>query len=448
MLSSLFLAIHLATVVHINAVSSFQSNFTILPRISPDDIIQNLIKTSYDRRIRPPNINDKGENKPVNVETNAYIRSFSNIDFVKMQYDVQLTFRQAWHDSRLAYNYRNGKIPKFMIITRDDLIWKPDTFFLNEKNAFRHNIDSPNMLLRIYANGSVLYSQRISLTLSCPMLMKRYPMDKQSCDMAFASYAYSEDEIVYNWKHNDSIQLHKALRTSLPCFTLYDFETNTCTSKTNTGTYSCLKVTFNLHRQFSYYMLQVYIPSTLLVIVSWISFWLERTAVPARITLGVTSLLTMTTQAASIQNSLPAVSYVKAIDIWLGSCMSFIFAAVLEFAWVSVAASKFAWVSVAASSQETREGKTKSCNQHGELQSPDSGIDKSWHSKLGSKDEEEEEDNALLKSSELSEKKPDSENKQKQVDESRVIDLVARKVFPLMFIIFQISYWTWYSTLD
>jgi anionic glutamate receptor len=51
-----------------------------------------------------------------------------------------------------------------------------------------------------------------------------------------------------------------------------------------------------LARQFSSYLIQVYIPSTMLVIVSWVSFWLDRTAVPARVTLGVTTLLTMTTQ--------------------------------------------------------------------------------------------------------------------------------------------------------
>lgn len=40
---------------------------------------------------------------PVEVEVNAYIRSMSNIDFVKMEYTVQLTFRQTWVDDRLVY---------------------------------------------------------------------------------------------------------------------------------------------------------------------------------------------------------------------------------------------------------------------------------------------------------------------------------------------------------
>lgn len=49
----------------------------------------------------------------------------------------------------------------------------------------------------------------------------------------------------------------------------------------------------------------------MLVIVSWVSFWLDQNAVPARVALGVTTLLTMSTQTSSINQSLPPVSYTK-----------------------------------------------------------------------------------------------------------------------------------------
>jgi anionic glutamate receptor len=103
------------------------------------------------------------------------------------------------------------------------------------------------------------------------------------------------------------------------------------------GEYSCLKVDLIFKREFSYYLIQIYIPCCMLVIVSWVSFWLDQNAVPARVSLGVTTLLTMATQTSGINQSLPPVSYTKAIDVWTGVCLTFVFGALLEFALVNYA---------------------------------------------------------------------------------------------------------------
>jgi hypothetical protein len=82
------------------------------------------------------------------------------------------------------------------------------------------------------------------------------------------------------------------------------------------GEYSCLTVDLVFKRQFSYYLITIYVPGCMLVIVSWVSFWLDPHAVPARVSLGVTTLLTMSTQTGSINSALPPVAYTKAIDVW------------------------------------------------------------------------------------------------------------------------------------
>ena len=89
----------------------------------------------------------------------------------------------------------------------------------------------------------------------------------------------------------------------------------------------------------------------MLVIVSWVSFWLDNRSVPARVALGVTTLLTMSTQIAGVNRSLPPVAYTKAIDVWSGACVLFVFSALLEFAFVNY-----------ASRSDQRKGKMKRLN--------------------------------------------------------------------------------------
>nr|CAD7194844.1 unnamed protein product [Timema douglasi] len=250
------------------------------------------------------------------------------------EYSVQLTFREQWLDERLKFNDFGGKI-KYLTLTDANRVWMPDLFFSNEKEGHFHNIIMPNVYIRIFPYGSVLYSIRISLTLSCPMNLKLYPLDRQICSLRMASYGWTTDDLVFLWKDGDPVQVVKNLH--LPRFTLEKFLTDYCNSKTNTGEYSCLKVDLLFKREFSYYLIQIYIPCCMLVIVSWVSFWLDQGAVPARVSLGVTTLLTMATQTSGINASLPPVSYTKAIDVWTGVCLTFVFGALLEFALVNYA---------------------------------------------------------------------------------------------------------------
>ena len=101
------------------------------------------------------------------------------------------------------------------------------------------------------------------------------------------------------------------------------------------GEYSCLKVELIFKREFSYYLITIYVPCCMLVIVSWVSFWLDQNAIPARVSLGVTTLLTMSTQTSGISAQLPPVSYTKAIDVWIASSIFFVFLSLIEFALVN-----------------------------------------------------------------------------------------------------------------
>ncbi|MEQ2183842.1 Gamma-aminobutyric acid receptor subunit rho-3 [Goodea atripinnis] len=82
-------------------------------------------------------------------------------------------------------------------------------------------------------------------------------------------------------------------------------------------------------------MLQTYFPTMLMVMLSWVSFWIDRRAVPARVSLGITTVLTMSTIITGVSASMPQVSYVKAVDIYLWASFLFVFLSVIEYAAVN-----------------------------------------------------------------------------------------------------------------
>ena len=72
------------------------------------------------------------------------------------------------------------------------------------------------------------------------------------------------------------------------------------------------------------------------VMMSWVSFWIDAQAVPARTTIGLLTVLTVVTQTTYLLQTLPSVSYIKAVDVWMVACLLFVFAAFLEYAAVNV----------------------------------------------------------------------------------------------------------------
>ena len=102
------------------------------------------------------------------------------------------------------------------------------------------------------------------------------------------------------------------------------------------GAFPCLEVVFVVKRDIAYFVMQYYITSVLTVILSWVSFWISVDAVVARVNMGLLTVLTLTMQSTRSKGELPRVSYVKAIDVWMSTCLVFAFASLIEFAIVNV----------------------------------------------------------------------------------------------------------------
>ncbi|XP_038187853.1 gamma-aminobutyric acid receptor subunit alpha-4 isoform X3 [Arvicola amphibius] len=283
----------------------------------------------YDNRLRP------GFGGPVTeVKTDIYVTSFGPVSDVEMEYTMDVFFRQTWMDKRLKYD---GPMEILrlnnMMVTK---VWTPDTFFRNGKKSVSHNMTAPNKLFRIMRNGTILYTMRLTISAECPMRLVDFPMDGHACPLKFGSYAYPKSEMIYTWTKGPekSVEVPKE-SSSLVQYDLIGQTVSSETIKSITGEYIVMTVYFHLRRKMGYFMIQTYIPCIMTVILSQVSFWINKESVPARTVFGITTVLTMTTLSISARHSLPKVSYATAMDWFIAVCFAFVFSALIEFAAVN-----------------------------------------------------------------------------------------------------------------
>uniref|UniRef100_A0A182FDK7 Neurotransmitter-gated ion-channel ligand-binding domain-containing protein n=1 Tax=Anopheles albimanus TaxID=7167 RepID=A0A182FDK7_ANOAL len=118
-------------------------------------------------------------------------------------------------------------------------------------------------------------------------------------------------------------------------FITFWLEWNAVPARSMIGNYSCLKVDLMFTRDRAFYFTTVFIPGIILVTSSFITFWLEWNAVPARVMIGVTTMLNFFTTSNGFRSTLPVVSNLTAMNVWDGVCMCFIYASLLEFVCVN-----------------------------------------------------------------------------------------------------------------
>nr|XP_022902903.1 glycine receptor subunit alpha-2 [Onthophagus taurus] len=291
--------------------------------ILPDD------GSKYDK-MRPP----KKDGNPTIVYFHVTVMGLDSIDETSMTYAADIFFAQTWKDHRLRLP--ENMTSEYRLLEVDWLknMWRPDSFFKNAKSVTFQTMTIPNHYMWLYKDKTILYMVKLTLRLSCAMNFAIYPHDTQECKLQMESLSHTTDDMIFQWDPDVPLVVDENIE--LPQLALEKNYTADCTQVYSTGNFTCLEVVFLLKRRLGYYLFHTYVPTCLIVIMSWISFWIQPEAAPARVTLGVTSLLTLSTQHAKSQAALPPVSYLKAVDAFMSVCTIFVFMALMEYCLVNI----------------------------------------------------------------------------------------------------------------
>eukprot|EP00058_Branchiostoma_floridae_P024506 XP_002609996.1 hypothetical protein BRAFLDRAFT_105432 [Branchiostoma floridae] len=248
----------------------------------------------YDLRVRP-NVTGAAVRIGVLVDLIG-IDDISELDMVgvihflmfmisihRSQYTVTYDILQSWVDERLDFRHiYDGE--KIAFLGEDTLkLWRPDTFIKNGQGSRFHDVTKGQQIMHVFRDGRVLYKLRLTTIASCWMKMHLFPFDTQNCTLLFETYGYTTSDIVYYW-YRGRQSVRGFSKISLADFVIENFDFLATTSTYNTG---------------------------------------------------IMTVVTITNIVAKVKSTLPRVSYIKAIDVYLGVCLVYVFSAVAEYAAVN-----------------------------------------------------------------------------------------------------------------
>uniref|UniRef100_A0A5S6QTY1 Neurotransmitter-gated ion-channel ligand-binding domain-containing protein n=1 Tax=Trichuris muris TaxID=70415 RepID=A0A5S6QTY1_TRIMR len=292
--------------------------------LNDSEVIERLLST-YNR--------NKVPGGKASVELEVWVQEITSISDITSDFNVDLYVTELWLDPALTYSHMNP-CKQNMSLNNEILkfLWTPNSCFINSKSAEIHESPFPNIFLLVYPNGTVWTNYRLTLTGPCLMDLTAFPFDTVQCHLTFESFNYNTDEVSMSWSEVGVEPMRKNME-------LADYTLEKIISYRNEVAYPAgkwheLTMQFQFKRRPGWYILQAYLPTFLTIFISWIAFCLGTKAIPARTMLGVNALLAMTFQFGNVIRNLPRVSYVKAIDVWMLSCMTFVFCSLLELAWV------------------------------------------------------------------------------------------------------------------
>ncbi|KFD71178.1 hypothetical protein M514_04974 [Trichuris suis] len=292
--------------------------------LNDSEVIERLLST-YNR--------NKVPGGKASVELEVWVQEITSISDITSDFNIDLYVTELWLDPALSYSHMNP-CKQNMSLNNEILkfLWTPNSCFINSKSAEIHESPFPNIFLLVYPNGTVWTNYRLTLTGPCLMDLTAFPFDTVQCHLTFESFNYNTDEVSMSWSE-------VAVEPMRQNMELADYTLENIISYRNEVSYPAgkwheLTMRFQFKRRPGWYILQAYLPTFLTIFISWIAFCLGTKAIPARTMLGVNALLAMTFQFGNVIRNLPRVSYVKAIDVWMLSCMTFVFCSLLELAWV------------------------------------------------------------------------------------------------------------------
>jgi len=226
------------------------------------------------------------------------------VDDASQNFTANVFFEASWTDTRLAHD-AEGAIRMNLID-----IWHPELLLINRQRI----VLTLPQVAQVSPDGVVTMRQRVWGNFSQPLDLHDFPFDTQKFEISIASALYPPSEVVL--VQDPNLPSLMAPRFSLPDWTIENFETPTRVyrlAESQPGR-SAFVASLTATRKTGYYLIKVILPFVLIVMMSWIVFWIDPEHLGTQIGMAATSMLTLIAYRFAVDQLIPAVSYLTRLD--------------------------------------------------------------------------------------------------------------------------------------
>ena len=247
-----------------------------------------------------------------------------------------------WMEPRLNINVNSTEWAKVgqkgtLRLPSNGMLWYPDLEIYGLKTFGRMKIIKDVSYTKITLNNKIQFSTYSDITITCEMDFDNFPLDSQVCNFWIGSYSLTND-IVSCTSQLVSYQtgpLHHQQRT-LQYDVIWKYANCKKAFEYLNGKYDFCGFQIFLRRNRINYLISVYVPTCMFVVVSWVSFIIKPKLVPGRMTLLITIFLVLINILNEIRSTAPSSKNLHAVDLYLIICILHLFGVMAEYSVVLV----------------------------------------------------------------------------------------------------------------
>lgn len=245
---------------------------------------------------------------PVVVEARFELRDINDIDDSAEVFEISGLLELTWEDERQAFDPAVAGVDEKVYqgdfqFNEISPGWFPQVVLVNESGLFEKH----GVLLRVRPDGTATLVQSINARCEADLNMRRYPFDRQTLNAAFEVLGAHDTEVVLRAAQRGAYATEGVVR--IPQWKLVDMTSSTEDRVGSLGTHSTFVVSMEVERKSFFVVRLVILPLTLIVILSWSVFWMDRSSVADRINISFIGILTSVAYQIVISDIQPAISY-------------------------------------------------------------------------------------------------------------------------------------------